>query len=426
MATWTPDPTFYPSPRMAMQAPAERLGYVAILNVARVEPDVLGVVDLDPRSSTYAKLIGRVDMPKADDQLHHFGWNACSSALCPYAPHPHVERRYLIVPGIRSSRIHVLDTKPDPRAPRIVKVIEPEEVFRRAGYSRLHTVHCGPEGIYVSAFGDPNGDGPGGLLLLDHDSFDVLGRWEVDRGSQFFAYDFAWHLGYDTQVTSEWGTPKMFENGLIPEQLLGAKYGRRLHVWDLRRRKHLQEIDLGPEYQLVFELRQARDPTKAYGFAGVVISLKDLSSSIWLWHRANGSWAARKVIDVPAGRTGPSPAAPEGLQGGAAALDRHQLVARRQVPLCVLLGHRRDAPVQRVGSEQAEAHRLGAHRRHREAFAASGLWSGQRRTADGRGEPRWPAGLFHELALRGHRPAILPRGYFGLDGQGRRRSEWRP
>jgi hypothetical protein len=26
MATWTPDPTFYPSARMAMQAPAERLG----------------------------------------------------------------------------------------------------------------------------------------------------------------------------------------------------------------------------------------------------------------------------------------------------------------------------------------------------------------------------------------------------------------
>jgi methanethiol oxidase len=255
---------------------------VAILNVARHKPDALGVVDLDPRSSTSATLVGRVDMPKAGDELHHFGWNACSSALCPYAPHPHVERRYLIVPGNRSSRIHVLDTKPDPRAPRIVKVIAPVEVFRRAGYSRLHTVHCGPEGIYLRAFGAPNGDGPGGIFLLDHDSFDGLGRWEVDRGSQFFAYDFAWHLGHDTQITSEWGTPNMFENGLIPEQLLAAKYGRRLHVWDLRRRKHVQEIDLGPESQLIFEVRQARDPTKAYGFAGLVISLKDLSSSIWL------------------------------------------------------------------------------------------------------------------------------------------------
>ena len=32
MATWTPDPTFYPSPTMAMAAPRETLGYVAILN----------------------------------------------------------------------------------------------------------------------------------------------------------------------------------------------------------------------------------------------------------------------------------------------------------------------------------------------------------------------------------------------------------
>jgi selenium-binding protein 1 len=57
--------------------------------------------------------------------LHHFGWNACSSALCPYAAHPHLQRRYLIVPGLRSSRIHILDIKDNPRQPKIVKVIEP-------------------------------------------------------------------------------------------------------------------------------------------------------------------------------------------------------------------------------------------------------------------------------------------------------------
>ena len=37
-----------------------------------------------------------------------------------------MERRYLVVPGIHSSRIHILDTKPDPRQPRIVRVIEAE------------------------------------------------------------------------------------------------------------------------------------------------------------------------------------------------------------------------------------------------------------------------------------------------------------
>ena len=128
MATWKPDPTFYPSPRMAMQAPPEKLAYLAILHADGVQPDAIGVVDLDPKSSSYGTLIQKTMMPNAGDELHHFGWNACSSALCPYAPHPHVERRYLLVPGIRSSRIHVLDTKPDPRSPKLVKVIEPEEV----------------------------------------------------------------------------------------------------------------------------------------------------------------------------------------------------------------------------------------------------------------------------------------------------------
>jgi methanethiol oxidase len=281
---------------------------VAILSSAGDLPDAMGVVDLDPASSSYGKLIGRTPMPNAGDELHHFGWNACSSALCPYAPHPHVERRYLVVPGLRSSRIHILDTKADPRNPKIVKVIEPTEVHRRSGYSRPHTLHCGPEGIYLSALGAPDGNGPGGIFLLDHDAFDVLGRWEVDRGPQQLAYDFAWHLGHDIQITSEWGTPNMIENGLVPELLLGSKYGHQLHVWDLKRRKHLQAIDLGAEQQLVLELRQARDPSKTYGFAGVVISLKDLSSSVWLWYRENGQWAVRKVIEIPA-----EPAEPDQL-----------------------------------------------------------------------------------------------------------------
>jgi hypothetical protein len=125
-------PYLYPSPRLAMQAPAERLAYVAMFNPKKDgRPDAMTVVDLAPDSSDYGQIVGRVDMPKSGDELHHFGWNACSSALCPYAPHPHIERRYLVVPGLRSSRIHILDTKPNPRQPEIVRVIEPEEVSAR-------------------------------------------------------------------------------------------------------------------------------------------------------------------------------------------------------------------------------------------------------------------------------------------------------
>ena len=297
-----PDPTFYPSPRAAADAPPETLAYVALVNPTPGDgrPDALGVIDCDPRSVTYGDLVTRIDLPYAGDELHHFGWNACSAALCPYAPHPHVRRRYLVVPGLRSSRIYILDTEPDPTEPSIVRIIEPEELMARTGYSRPHTVHCGPDGIYVSALGNADGDAPGGILVLDHDTFEPLGAWEIDRGPQRLAYDFWWHLGYDTMVTSEWGTPNMVEGGLVLELLMGKEYGRRLHFWDLRRRRHAKSMVLGEENQIVLELRPAHDPTRPHGFAGVVVSLENLSSSIWLWSLRDGEWEVRKVIEIPA------------------------------------------------------------------------------------------------------------------------------
>ena len=302
MTQWRPDPSFYPSPAMAMQAPAESLAYVAMLNPGG--RDAILTVDTRRDSSTHAQVMSRVDMPAAGDELHHFGWNACSSCLCPYAPHPHVERRYLVAPGLKSSRVYVLDTKPDPSTPSLVKVIEPKEVEAKTGYSRPHTTHCGPDGIYMNALGAPGGDGPGGLFTLDPETFDVRGRWEASRGPQFLAYDFWWHLGHDTVITSEWGTPNMVENGVVPEKLLAGEYGHALHVWNLRTRRHEQVLDLGAEQQMVLELRPAHDPRKSYGFVGVVTSLKDLSASVWLWYRegqnGSASWRVRKVIEIPA------------------------------------------------------------------------------------------------------------------------------
>ncbi|HEX9366850.1 MAG TPA: selenium-binding protein SBP56-related protein, partial [Vicinamibacterales bacterium] len=113
-----PDPTFYPSPGMAMKAPPEQLAYVALLNVGgNGKRDAMGVIDVTPGSPEFGTLVGQVDFPHGDNELHHFGWNACSACLCPQAPHAHMERRYLIVPGIGSSRIHILDTKANPRQP---------------------------------------------------------------------------------------------------------------------------------------------------------------------------------------------------------------------------------------------------------------------------------------------------------------------
>ena len=313
MALMTPDPTFYPSARLASQAPAERLGYVAVLNT-NGQPDAMSVVDLDPASPTYSTIVRSLEMPNVGDELHHFGWNACSASLCPYAPHPHLERRYLIVPTLRTSRIYIIDTKPDPFNPQIVKTVESDVIANRTGYSRLHTVHCGPDAIYLNGIGSADGVSPGGILRIDHNTFEPLGAWELDRGPQTLAYDFWWHIGLDVAITSEWCSPDLFENGPSLADIVAGNYGQKIHFWDLRRRRHIQEVDLGVENQMVLELRPSHNPTKSYGFVGVVVNNQDLSGSVWTWYQDNGKWAVTKVIDIPAQPADPA-LLPEALKG---------------------------------------------------------------------------------------------------------------
>jgi selenium-binding protein 1 len=57
MVLWKPDPSFYPSPRLAMQVPPERPADVATVNPnLDGRPDALAVVDVDPRSPTYGQV----------------------------------------------------------------------------------------------------------------------------------------------------------------------------------------------------------------------------------------------------------------------------------------------------------------------------------------------------------------------------------
>ncbi len=300
--TIRPDPTFYASPKLAMEAPPERYAYTLMLSPDASRPDGLAVIDVDPGSKAYGSIVHTVMMPNTGDEFHHFGWNACSSALSPLSGHAFLERRYLIIPGIRSSRIYVIDTKPDPTKAAIHKIIEPEEIFRKTGYSRPHTIHCGPEGIYVSTLGGggPDGtDGPPGIFILDCETFDVVGRWEVDRGPQDKHYDFWWNLPRDYMVSSEWALPPQFENGLVPEDLLANKYGHRVHFWDLRARRNVQTIDLGANHQMALEVRPAHDPSKEYGFLGEVVDTTNHEGSIWTWWRENGSFRCEKTATIP-------------------------------------------------------------------------------------------------------------------------------
>jgi selenium-binding protein 1 len=55
--TVRPDPTFYASPKIAMEAPAETLAFTLMLSPDFSQSDGIAVIDLDTQSDTYGQIV---------------------------------------------------------------------------------------------------------------------------------------------------------------------------------------------------------------------------------------------------------------------------------------------------------------------------------------------------------------------------------
>jgi selenium-binding protein 1 len=279
----------FSTPAEAVKSPPETLAYVVATYVGTdvKRPDYLATVDVDPMSKTYSQIVHRLKMPKVGDELHHFGWNACASC------EGRCDRRYLVIPGLLSSRIHVVDTM-NPREPKMHKVIEPREVFEKSKLSSPHTVHCLVNGnIMISMLGTDQGEGPGGFLLMN-DKFEVVGPWEKNKQGMKFNYDFWYQPRHNVMISSEWGAPNTIKPGFKIGDVKAGKYGQHVHFWDWKERKIAKSFDLGGAGLIPLEVRFHHDPASTHGFVGAA-----LSSTMWHWHKTGGDWKIDKVIEVP-------------------------------------------------------------------------------------------------------------------------------
>jgi methanethiol oxidase len=277
--------TLHSSPREAMTAPAEEFLYLACLHEGTgVErPDFVAVVDAGT-----GRVVHETAMPNVGDELHHFGWNRCSSAC--HGP----DRSHLIVPGFRSSRIHVLNVAEDPRRPRIERVIERHELVAKTGYTRPHTVHCMPGGnVVISMLGDADGNGACGFAVLDAATFEVTGRWENGGPRPSLNYDFWYQPRQNVLASSEFGEPNAYESGFDLDDVTAGRYGSRLHFWNLAERRVEQTLELGDTGLVPLEVRWLHDPDADQGFVGAA-----LSSTMWHFHRDHGAYTAEQVIAV--------------------------------------------------------------------------------------------------------------------------------
>jgi len=284
----------YATPRAAFtSAPREKIVYLPCIIPDKDRPDYLATVDVDPDSPTYSTVISRLHFPYIGDEIHHTGWNACSSCY----DDPSRSRSRLIVPALGSDRVYIVDVKSDPLNPRLDKVIEPWEMHAH-GVGTPHTTHCLADGnVMISTLSDgPDKNGKGNFVLLDGQTFKPKGTWVASKEDEAqYGYDFWYQPYHNVMISTEWGHPKCFFKGLDLGDVEAGSYGTNLNVYDWTTRKLIQKIDLGMEGVMPLEIRFLHDPKATEGFVGSALFAKMFR----FYKTDKGDWAAEKVIDIP-------------------------------------------------------------------------------------------------------------------------------
>lgn len=289
----------YASPLDAMKyGPKEKLLYVICVQPNENEPhgDYLSTVDVDPDSPTFCQVIHRTYTNKKGNELHHFGWNACSSChLVPESCKNIPKRNKLILPSLNSDNIYIVDVGTDPLKPKIIKEIS-GDVLKQNNVTAPHTIHCLADGnIMISTMGDKDGKAKGDFILFDPD-FNCIGTWTKGK-TAYCGYDFWYQPYFNVMVASEWGAPNIFRKGFKPTDTDDdTQYGRRLNFYKWNERTLYQTIDLGTDGITPLEIRFLHNPKEAQGFVGTALH----SKVFWFYKKPHSEeFEVQKVIDIP-------------------------------------------------------------------------------------------------------------------------------
>ncbi|KAJ8947167.1 hypothetical protein NQ314_008668 [Rhamnusium bicolor] len=225
----------YASPLDAMKkGPREEILYVVAVQPKQGggKTDLLATVDVDPKSPTYCQIIHRLRTGNEDDELHHSGWNVCSSCYVTKGCCAVPTRDKLVLPALGSDRVYIVDTGKNLRAPEIHKVIDASEMVDH-DCRTPHTAHCLATGeIMISIMGDKEGNGKCDFILIDGTTYKTKEDEElseppkplyIKKGRRFYGAPQMLQLSLDgtrlyvsTSIFSPWDKqiyPEMVANG---------------------------------------------------------------------------------------------------------------------------------------------------------------------------------------------------------------------
>jgi selenium-binding protein 1 len=249
----------------------ETLLYVWTRDADHKESDFLAVVDVNPKSPSYAKVIATVPTNSIANEAHHFGYTAKADRI--------------FGAGMLSNKLFIYDVKRTPRSPKLIRTVDLDPT----GYSGPHTMYAVPGGMMIAMLGAVGGGGPGALVLLD-DNGKFRKAWPVVRpdGEPGYMYDVGVKPEMNRMITSSWAHPGHIKAGDHPQHS-----GKEVVVWDWKAKKILQvqEVDLAP-----LEVRWMHGPNGRGGFTNAAFG-----NSVWYWEDADkdGKLEFHRVIALP-------------------------------------------------------------------------------------------------------------------------------
>jgi methanethiol oxidase len=249
----------------------EKILYVWTRDADHKQSDFLAVVDVDPKSKSYSKVIGTAPTNSIANEAHHFGYTANANRI--------------FGAGMFSNKLFIYDVKSAPRSPRLIRTVDLDPT----GYSGPHTMYAVPGGVMVAMLGAVGGSGPGALVLVD-DNGKFKQAWPVvlPDGKPGHMYDVGVKPEMNRMITSSWAHPGHVKGGTHPQHS-----GKEVVVWDWKQKKiiQVQDVDAAP-----LEVRWMHGPKGLGGFTNAAFG-----NSVWYWEDAdkNGTLEFHRVIGLP-------------------------------------------------------------------------------------------------------------------------------
>lgn len=250
--------------------------YLFCVDADEHDNDFVAVIDVDPKSSTFSRIVSTLDLGSSANETHHWGYTD--------------DRTRIWAGGLKSSRIWIIDIATDPAKPTIEAVLE--DVPQQTGLSGPHTYYALPGRMLISFLGSAEGALPAGMAEFTNDGKFIR---RIDHPEEApYGYDVAIKPELNRMVTSSFTPLRNYQNPLASMDM--NDFGNQMVVWDFSTRKPIQVGHAGPT---PLEVRWSLTPGNDYGFTNCA-----LDSALWLFRNTgDGTYEFKRVAE-----TGPLPA----------------------------------------------------------------------------------------------------------------------